>query len=267
MTSHDPVFNKHDSQFFLENMETDVPVEIPKKPKRKIGFTTLSNQPKIIPQSDTNNSNTSLHHFNNTDAGKAWAYVQTITYENYKSSNKKLAKSLDVLHDFIRKFSRTEKLLLIANHVITKTENVTNNNNSVKNLTNPEIDTKTPFSTFFCNGWKTQTTQKHPLIFPSIEFDQICSTCDLNFYEHIKRYDRISSSELDILVSAALDAHILKHAVPESNVASVKQALFAVYELIRNALSTDCGQRAQSLKLTGMPPFESPTLETIVRHG
>ena len=27
-----------------------------------------------------------------------------------------------------------------------------------------------------------------------------------------------------------------------------------------------CGQRAQSLKLVGMPPFESPTLETIVRY-
>ena len=96
-------------------METDVPVLV-KKPKRKIGFSTVSTQPLKIPDTQ------SLHHFNNTEAGKAWKYVQSINYESYKTKNQKLIHALDVLHDFIRKFTRTEKLLLIATHGITKSK-------------------------------------------------------------------------------------------------------------------------------------------------
>lgn len=100
-------------------METDVPVNAPvKKPKRKIGFSTLSAHPLKIPDA----GQTSLHHFNNTAAGKAWKYVQSINYESYKTKNQKLIIALDVLHEFIRKFTRTEKLLLIATHAITKSK-------------------------------------------------------------------------------------------------------------------------------------------------
>ena len=232
-------------------METDAPVETLKKPKRKIEFNTLSSQPVKIADADQ-----SAHRFNNTNTGKAWIYLRNLSYEKYTLTNQKLAESLDNLHDFVKKLPRTEKLLLIAAHIVTKS-NPTSNSTEEN-----ELDC----TTFYCNGWKANNPTNHPLIFRSTEFDQKCTTCDRTFYDHIKRYDGIGSTELNILVSAALDAHILKYAISENSASSVKQVFFAVYELIRNALSTDCGQRAQNLKLTGMPPFESPTLETIVRH-
>ena len=194
--------------------------------KRRINLFTVSN---TVKQSEPD-----------SQLKKAFKKITETSYDNWLVGDSILQQNLTILHNEVKSWSKPKKLFLISKHLITKASRLT------------------------CYGF--DSSNKNYLEFDAVDFNEHCKVCSQTFYQHVLRFDELSNLEMNHLATAALDAMILNSAIPNHGDNAAKQSIYVAFELIRKAISTKTGQRAQPLKILGMPPFESPTIDTITRN-